>query len=123
MVSSKKELRAEGVAPTSAETRPVTDRRLRADNLAFAGTAGVSEHARKARFMPAFKDLATGRVEIARFTPGHPAPMHVLSCLPDEWAAERDADGAITVLKPSVIAGFVRDDVFYTREEAAAAAD
>ncbi|MFM8356199.1 MAG: hypothetical protein ACKOBM_15015 [Gammaproteobacteria bacterium] len=123
MVSHNKELRAAGLAPASTDPRAVTDRRMRADNLAFAGTAGVSEHARKARFMPAFKDLATGRVEIACFTPGQPAPMHVLSCLPDEWAAERNADGDITVLIPSVIAGFVRDERFYTREEAAAAAD
>jgi hypothetical protein len=48
--------------------------------------------------------------------------MHVISCLPDEWAAERDAAGEIVRLKDSVIAGFVRDGRFYTREEAATAA-
>jgi hypothetical protein len=47
----------------------------------------------------------------------------VLSCLPDEWAAERNMTGEITLLKPSIVAGFVRDGRFFTREEAAAAAD
>ena len=102
--------------------RPMNEERLRRENLAFAGTHGVSRNARQARFEPAFKDLDTGRVEIACLTPGTPAPMHVLSCLPDEWAAERDADGAIIALKPSVIAGFVRDGQFFTREEAASVA-
>jgi hypothetical protein len=100
----------------------MNNERLRRDNLAFAGTRGVSEHAGKARFVPAFKDLETGRVELACFSCGSPAPMHVISCLPDEWAAERDAAGEIVRLKESVIAGFVRDGRFYTREEAATAA-
>ena len=104
-------------------SRSINEKRLRSENLAFAGTAGVSEHARKARFLPAFQDTLTGRVEIACFTPGNPAPMHVLSCLPEEWAAERNMAGEITLLKPSVVAGFVRDGRFYTREEAAAAVD
>jgi len=103
-------------------SRPMNKDRLRIENLAFAGTCGVSQNARKARFLPAFKDLDTGRVELACFTPGNPAPMHVLCCLPDEWAAERSPAGEITCLKPSIIAGFVRDDRFYTREEAASAA-
>jgi hypothetical protein len=102
--------------------RSMNNERLRRENLAFAGTRGVSEHARQARFVPAFKDLETGRVELACFAPGTPAPMHVLCCLPDEWAAERNASGEIVALKPSIIAGFVRDDRFYTREEAASAA-
>jgi len=105
-----------------AMSRPMNKNRLRIENLAFAGTCGVSENARKVRFLPAFKDLETGRVELACFAPGTPAPMHVLSCLPDEWAAERNAAGEIIELKASVIAGFVRDDRFYTREEAANAA-
>lgn len=96
--------------------------RLRRENLAYAGTNGVSQQACAKRFVPAFKDLETGRVEVACSAPGTPAPMHLLHCLPDEWAAERDADGTITALKPSVIAGFVRDGRFYTREEAANAA-
>jgi len=103
-------------------SRPMNNERLRIENLAFAGTCGVSQNAHKVRFLPAFKDLETGRVELACFTPGTPAPMHVLSCLPDEWAAERNAAGEIVALRPSVIAGFVRDDRFYTREEAASAA-
>jgi len=102
--------------------RQIDKDRLRIENLAFAGTCGVSERARAARFLPAFKDLETGRVELACFASGAPAPMHVISCLPDEWAAARNAAGEIIALKASIVAGFVRDDSFYTREEAASAA-
>lgn len=104
------------------EKKVLDHERLRVENLAFAGTTGVSQHARKARFVPAFKDLETGRVELSCLASGDPAAMHVISCLPDEWAAARNAAGEIIALKPSIIAGFVRDDRFYTREEAANAA-
>jgi hypothetical protein len=33
--------------------------------------------------------------------------------------AARDAGGSIIALKDSIVAGFVRDGVFYTREQAA----
>jgi hypothetical protein len=45
--------------------------------------------------------------------------MHLLCCLPEEWVTGRDERGQIVALKDSVIAGFVRDGTFYTREEAA----
>jgi hypothetical protein len=48
--------------------------------------------------------------------------MHLLDGLPDEWVVERDAAGRVRAIKDSVIAGFVRDGRFYTREQAAAAA-
>ncbi|MEZ5559963.1 MAG: hypothetical protein R3E86_15630 [Pseudomonadales bacterium] len=101
----------------------MTSERLRAENLAFAGTCGVSEHARQARFMPAFQDTETGRVEICCFASGTPAPMHLICCLPDEWAIAWNDQGEVAALKPSVVAGFVRDDRFYTREEAACLAN
>ena len=100
----------------------LTSETLRRQNLAFVGTGGVSEENRSSGFRPAFYDVATGRVELARFGNGLPAPMHLLDGLPDSWIASRDATGRVTALKASVIAGFVRDGVFYTREQAAAAA-
>lgn len=94
---------------------------LRKQNLAFVGTGGVSQENRSSGFRPAFHDLATGHIALARFADGRPAPMHLLEGLPDEWAAKRDASGRICAIKESVIAGFVRDGAFYTREQAAAA--
>ena len=96
-----------------------TYERLRQENEIYAGTGGVSENNCSARFLPAFQDSQTGRVEIARTEDGTQAPMHLLCCLPDEWVTERDAEGHILVVKDSVIAGFIRDGEFYTREEAA----
>ena len=93
---------------------------LREENETFAGTGGVSENNRQARFLPAFQDRLTGRVELARSESGGCASMHLLCCLPDEWVAERDAEGRIASLKDSIVAGFVRDGEFFTREEAAA---
>ena len=101
--------------------RLMTNETLRRENLAFVGTGGVSEENRPNGFVPAFYDLDTGRGEVARFADGRIAPMHLLDGLPAEWVAERSACGRITAIKESVIAGFIRDGYFYTREQAAAA--
>lgn len=94
-------------------------RSLQMDNMAFAGTCGVSEHATVGGFSPAFLDKASGRVEVSRMRDGQPAPAHLISWLPREWAAEMEADGAIVRLRAGIIAGFVKDGVFLTREQAA----
>ena len=96
-----------------------TNQELRSENAVFAGTGGISQNNRQARFLPAFRDVETGRVELARFEDGTPASMHLLVGMPDEWVAGRDENGRIVALKDAVIAGFVRDGRFYTREEAA----
>jgi len=96
-----------------------TENNLRAENRVYGTTGGVSSHNRKAGFVPAFRDTVTGRIEVARQEDGQVAAMHLLHCLPDDWVLERDASGRITALIASVVAGFVREGVFYTREEAA----
>jgi len=96
-----------------------THEQLRDENQTYAGTGGVSENNCRARFSPAFREAVSGRVERARRADGAPAAMHLFCCLPDEWVAERDASGEIVALIGSVTAGFLRDGVFYTREEAA----
>jgi hypothetical protein len=96
--------------------------RLRTENLAFGGTRGVSAEAVKVRFAPAFMDLETGRVEIACYACGTPAPLHVIAGVPDEWVTERNTAGEVLAVKASIVAGFVRENRFYTREEAANAA-
>lgn len=98
---------------------PLTLARMRRENLAFAGTGGVSPVSRSRRFEPAFRDDATGRVEMARYANGVTAPMHLMDGLPREWIRERDANGHPSALRPGIVAGFVRDGAFFTREQAA----
>lgn len=97
----------------------LTRQRIRRENLAFAGTGGVSAENRCRRFEPAFRDEATGRVELSRYANGALAPMHLMDGLPDEWIRERDGAGRVCALKSTIAAGFVRDGRFYTREQAA----
>jgi len=98
---------------------PMTRNRMRRENLAFAGTGGVSQVSRQAAFEPAFRDDATGRVELSRYASGAVAPMHLMDGLPADWVVERDSAGRACALKASVVAGFVRNGEFYTREQAA----
>lgn len=89
---------------------------------AYLGTCGESLMAVQEQFVPAFIDRADGRVEVARMPDGKPAPMHLISHLPVEWALQCDARGGVIELKASIEAGFVRDGRYYTRAEAAALA-
>jgi hypothetical protein len=100
---------------------PLTTTTLKQENRIFAGTGGVSHGNHHCRFQPAFRDMATGRTELARFANGRPAPIHLLDGLPDEWVVEHDQAGRVRAVIHSVVSGFVRDGTFYTREQAAAA--
>ena len=97
----------------------MTHEKLRKENQVFAGTGGVSQGNRSSGFIPGFCDTETGAVQISRFKNGSPAPMHLLEGLPDEWVSERDLSGRVASLKASVIAGFLYQNSFYTREQAA----
>jgi len=44
----------------------------------------------------------------------------LLDGLPNELVVARNAQGCVTRVKSSVVSGFVRDQRFYTRDEAAA---
>lgn len=101
------------------QDRPLTAQVLHQQNLAFQGTGGVSTGNRSQGFAPAFCDTATGIIHLARFADGRPAPMHLIDGLPSELIMSRDAAGKSTAVKSSVVAGFVRDGLFYTREQAA----
>ncbi|MGB5568342.1 MAG: dihydroorotase [Sedimenticolaceae bacterium] len=115
--------------PTFSESLPVdhaagggqslSDSELRTQNRAYLGSGGVSQRNRHAGFVPAYKNLQTGEAIVSRFADGRPAPVHVLEGLPDEWVASRDRHGNIRRIFASVIAGFVREGCFYTREAAA----
>jgi hypothetical protein len=100
----------------------LTSQCLQDQNRRFHGTRGVSASNRGLGFLPAFFDAESGRVEVSRFGNGAPAPVHLLCGLPAEWVVARDASGTVTAVKGSVIAGFLREGCFLTREEAAALA-
>jgi hypothetical protein len=97
----------------------LTEERLHCDNIAYDGTYGISRNNASLGFVPAFRDSDTGRVELARFASGRLAPMHLLEGLPSEWAVGRTSDGRICAVKASIVAGFIRNGLFYTREQAA----
>lgn len=106
-------------ASHSHSQQPLTGQMLHQQTLAFQGTGGTSTVNRPYGFLPAFLDTETGEVYLARFADGRPAPMHLLEGLPRQLVMERDLSGRSTAIKHSVIAGFVRDGKFYTREQAA----
>ena len=94
---------------------------LRTENLRYAGTGGISQLNCEYGFVPAFQDTLDCSNEISRFGDGRPAPLHLLDGLPEEWVIERSSDGKVLAVKSSVIAGFLRQNRFYTREQAARA--
>jgi hypothetical protein len=93
---------------------------LESENTRFAGTAGVSQNNRSCGFIPAFCDMETHTVEPSRFTGGALAPVHLLDGLPPAWIESRNTAGHVTAVKGTVVAGFLLDGHFYTREQAAA---
>jgi len=99
--------------------QPLTDRALYEQNRAFQGTGGVSEGNRSQGFIPAFLDTETNKIYLACYTDGRLAPIHLLDGLPQELVLSRNTSGKCTAIKSSVVAGFVRDSLFYTREQAA----
>jgi len=92
---------------------------LRRENRRFRGTGGVSEDNGALGFRPAFRDLNTGDVYLARFADGTPAPCHVLDGLPSQLVQCRDARGRVTQAIAGIVSGFVLAGHFYTREQAA----
>lgn len=107
---------------TQHSHQKLTHETLRQENLQFSGTIGVSANNRGMGFIPAFMDTVTGNVYLSRFADGMPAPIHVLAGLPQNLIETHGKSGDPLSIKNSVISGFVRERVFYTREEAAQAA-
>lgn len=97
----------------------MTVKTLYHQNLAFSGTTGVSHANRRRGFTPGFLDRATGLIYISRKTDGSPAPIHTLDGLPEELVLSRTGSGQVAAIKGTVIAGFILDGQFYTREQAA----
>jgi len=95
----------------------LTARTLRDENRVFRGTGGVSAGNRALGFRPAFKDTTSGTVYLSCFADGRPAPIHMLEGLPKALTHARGASS--NIMKNCVVAGFVLENTFYTREEAA----
>jgi hypothetical protein len=99
----------------------MTPDRLLMENRAFGGTSGVSAGSRSHGFLPAFRDTTNGAVKLSCFRDGSLAPMHLLEGLPETWVTRRHPSGRVSLVKDSVIAGFVHQGCFYTREQASRA--
>jgi hypothetical protein len=98
----------------------MTELTLERENRCHRGTGGVSSRNRGAGFRPAFMDTGTRAVYLSRFADGRMAPFHTLEGLPEGLVLGRNASGRACVVKASVISGFERAGLFYTRGEAAA---
>lgn len=100
------------------ETR-VTNVALSQQSSEHKNTGGFSQDNDRNGFHPAFIDAVTGTIYHSRFADGRLAPFHLLEGLPEDVIAERDAHGRVAAAKSSVVADFVRDGRFFSREEAA----
>ena len=94
---------------------------LKEQNQQYRGTGGVSQGNHSHGFLPAFQDTRTGTIYLSRFANGRVAPIHILDGLPETLITRRTASGHVSKTLESVIAGFVCDGLFYTREQAAKA--
>lgn len=101
------------------QDRSYTKTDLVLENREFGTTGGISQNNREEGFLSAFQDTETGRVYRSCFADGNPAPIHLLDGLPDGIVVRRSSDGRVTAVKPTVVAGFIRANCFYTREQAA----
>jgi hypothetical protein len=102
-------------------TNLMNEQRLQQENVAFHGTGGLSHRNRSHGFRPAFFDTETGAIYPSCFANGMPAPFHMIDGLPAEVVVERDALDRPSAVKASVVSGFMLNDLFYSREQAAAA--
>jgi hypothetical protein len=106
--------------PAGRPTRLLSLACLRTQNRRYRGSGGVSAENRSAGFRPAFLDSRTDLVYLSQLPDGSPAPVHLLDGLPPELVVQRTAAGRVTAVRDSVVAGFVRDGRFLTRDEAMA---
>ncbi len=94
----------------------LTSSALADQNETFSDTAGLSQNNSHAGFVPGYQDTQTGETHISRYANGKPAPIHLLEGLPDDWVARRDAEGHVAETKSGIVAGFIRDGEFFTRD-------
>lgn len=98
--------------------KALTEKHIDNESRAFRGTGATSVESCSYGFRPAFLDTQTGIVYTCRYADGRLAPMHLLDGLPPELVVARTPSGRVTAVKGSLIAGFIRHEQFYNREEA-----
>ncbi len=84
----------------------------------YRGSVGISQMNQGHGFRAAFRDAETGIIYGSCYADGRPAPVHLLDGLPVSLVLARAPSGRVTAVKRTVVAGFVRDRRFYTRDEA-----
>jgi hypothetical protein len=94
---------------------------LRLEAAAQRGTGRTSSEVGGHGFRPAFQNTLTGQTYSSTFTDGRPAPFHLLDGLPEDVVVGRDRCGRVSRVVGTIVAGFVRGGLFYTRAQAAAA--
>jgi len=96
----------------------LTDSSLTTESNKYRGTGGASQGNRDLGFIPAFIDTSNGTVYLSRFSDGRLAKVHILDGIPEHLIVSTE-DGHVKAVAESVVAGFVLNEVFYTRTEAA----
>ncbi len=84
----------------------------------YHGTGGTSQGNDEFGFIPAFCDTANNIVYLSRSADGQLAKVHLLDGMPEHLIVSRDKN-RVTAVEKSVVAGFVLNQVFFTRDEAA----
>ena len=74
-------------------------------------------------FAPAYFNSETSETMLSTFANGSPAPIHLLEGLPADWLVSQTDAGKPGALKDAVISGYIRDNKFFTREQATATAE
>jgi hypothetical protein len=97
------------------------EKRLARENERHRGTGGLSDENREYGFRPAFFDYASQRLYFSRFADGRLAPLHLSEGLPEEVVVDRAPNGRVLSVRASLVAGFERNGLFYTRKAAARA--
>lgn len=108
--------KAEGV-----KSDDMTIAKLNKEVVKYKGIGGISTEAIKNKFIPGFRDSETGLIYPSLDENGRPTGIHLLDGLPESMITERNKYGDVTKAKASLESGFIRDDQFYTRDDAVAA--
>lgn len=97
--------------------KSLRDSRLDFETRKYYGTAGTSQGNNKYGFIPAFMDTTAGDIYLSRKPDGSLAKVHLLDGLPEHLIVSKENDQVRAVQK-SVVAGFVLNENFFTRDEA-----
>ena len=84
----------------------------------YRGSGGASEDNRDAGFISAFLNRENGDVHSSVSSDGQVCSVLTLDGLPDSVIVRRSRNGMVTAVRRCIVAGFVRNGLFYSREQA-----